>query len=169
MNLDELRAFLAVVDGGSLAAASTALRFPMATLRRRIDELEVRMGVKLLVRSRQGAVPTSAGSVLASKARSILSEVQSLAELVRVADIEPSGDLVLAVQQGLPPQLVGRFLLPLMMLHPKVVWRVHTSEGSRSRYIERCQRGALPASKAAGGLTPRAGDLQATSAARGDP
>jgi DNA-binding transcriptional LysR family regulator len=128
MNLDELRAFLAVIDGGSLAAASKSLRFPMATLRRRVDELEVRMGVKLLIRSRQGAVPTTAGSVLAKRARALLSEVQSLAELVRGADSEPSGELVIVAQQGLPPPLVAQFFSPLIALHSKVVWRVHMSE-----------------------------------------
>jgi DNA-binding transcriptional LysR family regulator len=127
MNLDELRVFLAVVEGGSLAAASKSLRFPMATLRRRLDELEVRLGAKLLVRTRQGAVPTSAGTVLAARARAVLSDVQSLSELVRQADTEPSGELVLVAQQGLPPGLVATFFAPLLTLYPKLVWRVRTS------------------------------------------
>ena len=60
MDLDELRVFIAIVDRGSFAAAAKALRFPLATLRRRFDELEARMGVKLLERDHNGASPTSA-------------------------------------------------------------------------------------------------------------
>jgi DNA-binding transcriptional LysR family regulator len=49
MNLDELRALIAVVDTGSMIAASKVTRMPRVSLRRRLDELEARAGVALLV------------------------------------------------------------------------------------------------------------------------
>ncbi|MGB5311463.1 MAG: LysR family transcriptional regulator, partial [Polyangiales bacterium] len=48
MNLDELRAFVAVSETGSIVAAARSLNFARATLRRRLDELEARAGVPLL-------------------------------------------------------------------------------------------------------------------------
>ena len=128
MDLDELRAFVAVVDRGSMARASKALRFPMATLRRRLDELEARVGVKLLERARDGAVPTPAGVALVEKARGVLSDVQSLMDDVRRADGMPSGELVIAVPPGLPPELVSTFLEFGTTLCPKVTWYLRSND-----------------------------------------
>ena len=41
-DLDELRAFLAIVEHGSAKAASGAIGIPRSTLRRRIEERPVR-------------------------------------------------------------------------------------------------------------------------------
>lgn len=128
MDLDELRVFVSVVERGSLAAASKSLRFPIATLRRRINELEARLGVKLLERNRQGAVPTGAGVVLVEKARSLLSEVQSLSELVRGAGAEPSGHVGLAIPHGMPAALVASFLHVLVAVFPRVSWQIRCVE-----------------------------------------
>jgi DNA-binding transcriptional LysR family regulator len=41
---EAMRTFLAGVDGGSLSAASRALRAPLATVSRRVSDLEARLG-----------------------------------------------------------------------------------------------------------------------------
>lgn len=128
MDLDELRALVAVVERGSMARASKALRFPMATLRRRLDELEARVGVKLLERARDGAVPTAAGAALVEKARGLLSDVQSLMDDVRRSDGMPSGEVVIAVPPGLPPELVSTFLEIGTTLCPKVTWCLRSDD-----------------------------------------
>jgi DNA-binding transcriptional LysR family regulator len=128
MDLDELRVFISVVERGSLAAAAKSLRFPIATLRRRLNELEARLGVKLLERNQKGAVPTGAGAVLVERARVLLRDVQSLSELVRSAGDEPSGEVRVALAQGLPPQLIVSFLRLTMELYPKVTWSVRCLE-----------------------------------------
>lgn len=128
MDLDELRALVAVVERGSMARASKALRFPMATLRRRLDELEARVGVKLLDRARDGAVPTAAGMALVEKARGVLSDVQSLMDDVRRSDGMPSGEVVIAVPPGLPPELVSTFLEVGTALCPKVTWCLRSND-----------------------------------------
>ncbi len=62
MNLDELRAFVAVAETGSIVAAARSLNFARATLRRRLDELEARAGLPLLYRTAQGVTLTEAGA-----------------------------------------------------------------------------------------------------------
>ncbi len=128
MNLDELRALVSAVDHGSIGAAAKALRFPLATLRRRIDELEVRMGVKLLERSRHGVVSTAAGALLVDKARGLLGELQSLRELVRSAGAEPSGEMGVVMPLGMPPVLISAFLNMMRDLYPRVSWRIRGVE-----------------------------------------
>lgn len=132
MDLDELRVFVSVVDRGSLAAASKSLRFPIATLRRRLNELEARLGVKLLERNRNGAIPTGAGVVLAERARSVLSDVQSLAELVRGAGATETGEVRMAIPLGMPPSLLATLLGLTMDLYPNVSWRMQSREDPAS-------------------------------------
>ena len=78
MDLEELRAFLAVADTGSFLTAAKSLRLSRATLRRRIDQLEARAGVLLVDRTRAGATLTEAGSVLATRGRQMVQEASAL-------------------------------------------------------------------------------------------
>lgn len=109
MDLEALRAFLAVVETGSFVSAATSLRWARATLRRRVEELEVAAGVPLLRRSGQGAVPTEAGQALAARGREILAEAGALLASVREVGASPSGVVRVALPVGLPPEV----LLPM--------------------------------------------------------
>lgn len=83
VNIDELRAFLAVADTGSFAAAARVARFARATLKRRIDELESRTGVLLFDRSGPKPDLTEAGALFAAKARELVSQTDELLAAVR--------------------------------------------------------------------------------------
>lgn len=61
MNLEELRTFLAVVETGSLVAASRRLNVTQSTVTARINGLEEELGQKLLHRNKSGAELTSPG------------------------------------------------------------------------------------------------------------
>ena len=61
VDLEDLRAFVAVADTGSFLAAANALKVPRATVRRRVQALEVRAGVALLDANPRGVVLTDAG------------------------------------------------------------------------------------------------------------
>lgn len=106
MNLDELRAFLAVAEAGSIAGAARIAQTPRASLRRRIDELEARAGTALLHRTRNGATLTEAGATLAEKASGILEQTNALLRSLRDVGTEPAGTLRLMLPVGLPPALV---------------------------------------------------------------
>ncbi|MGE0211938.1 MAG: LysR family transcriptional regulator [Parvibaculaceae bacterium] len=61
MNLEEVRTFLAVVETGSLVAASRRLNVTQSTVTARINGLEDELGQKLLHRNKSGAELTSSG------------------------------------------------------------------------------------------------------------
>lgn len=103
MDLEEFRAFIAVVETGSFLAAATNLNLARATLRRRVDALEARAGVPLLERSARGVVVTEAGSLLASRGRHVLQEASALVASVREIGREPVGVLRCGLPVGLPP------------------------------------------------------------------
>jgi len=48
--LEAMVILLAAIDTGSLSAASRKLRIPLATVSRRVSELEAHLNVRLLVR-----------------------------------------------------------------------------------------------------------------------
>ena len=59
--LQAMNVLLAVVDAGSLSAASRRLRIPLATVSRRIGELEAHLGAKLVNRTSRSLDLTDAG------------------------------------------------------------------------------------------------------------
>lgn len=103
MDLEEFRAFIAVVETGSFLSAATSLNLARATLRRRVDALEARAGVPLLERSARGVVVTEAGSLLATRGRHVLQEASALVASVREIGREPVGVLRCGLPVGLPP------------------------------------------------------------------
>src|SRR5947209_288826 len=103
MDLEELRAFLTVVETGSYFAAAESLRVSRTTLRRRVGSRETRAGVPLVESTRQGAVLTEAGQALAERGRSLVAEATALVTSVREVGREPSGVLRVVLPVGMPP------------------------------------------------------------------
>jgi DNA-binding transcriptional LysR family regulator len=120
MDLEEFRAFLAVVETGSFLAAATQLNTPRATLRRRVEALEARAGVLLLERSARGVVVTAAGAVLADRGRVVLQEASALVASVREIGREPVGVLRALVPVGLPPHAIGMIVAAMRTTYPRL-------------------------------------------------
>ena len=136
VDLDELRAFVAVAETGSIVAAARSLGFARATLRRRLDELEARAGVPLLHRTAHGAIPTEAGAVLAARGRRILQEANALLSSVREVGSEPRGELRFVFPVGLPPDSVTFLLSALQAKYPRLSFRIRYSEDPLAGLLE---------------------------------
>ncbi|XXF76967.1 LysR family transcriptional regulator [Myxococcaceae bacterium GXIMD 01537] len=106
MDLEELRAFLDVVETGSYLAAADTLGVSRTTLRRRVEALEARAGVPLLKSTSQGIVLTEAGGVLAQRGRIMMQETSALLASIREVGQAPSGVLRVVMPLGLPPHLL---------------------------------------------------------------
>ena len=72
MKLQQLRAFLGVLDSSSFSEAALDLGTAQSTVSYAVAELERELGVKLLARGRFGAEPTEVGLKVAGHARAIL-------------------------------------------------------------------------------------------------
>lgn len=136
MDLEELRAFLAVADTGSFAAAADRLGSPRATLRRRLDALEARTGVPLLVRGPQGASLTAHGRALVQGAAPILEEAAALIRNVREVGVAPEGLVRLALPAGLPPSALLTGVAALRAKAPGVRLEVSVSSAPLSESPE---------------------------------
>src|SRR5262245_19084713 len=99
MSMDRLEAMsivLAVAEAGSLSAAARQQKTPLATVSRKVSELEAHLQSKLFNRSSRALVPTDAGRSYIAASKRILNDV---AEAERAASGEyttPRGDLVVS-------------------------------------------------------------------------
>lgn len=100
-----------VTEKGSLSAAARALQIPLATLSRRISDLERLLGARLLIRSTRRLTLTDTGAAYVEAARRILEQVNEAERNAAGEFVEPKGELVLTA-----PVMFGRLhLLPLVV------------------------------------------------------
>jgi len=71
MRLNQIRDFLAVVDGGSIRAAARRLALSQPALTKSLRQLERELGVVLLARGVRGARPTEFGNAFLAHARAV--------------------------------------------------------------------------------------------------
>ena len=118
MDLEELRVLVAVAETGSLLGAAERLGITRSTLRRRIDDLEARVRLPLLVRGPQGATLTDAGHQLATRGQRLLAEAAALLAAVRDERSAPAGRLRVAIPVGLPPQVLAHLYEAVRAAYP---------------------------------------------------
>lgn len=108
--LDAMSVLLAVAEAGSLSAASRKLKAPLATVSRKVSELEAHLNARLLMRSNRSVVLTDAGHAFVTAARRILADVAAAERDVSGDSRELRGELVLSA-----PIALGRlYLLPVV-------------------------------------------------------
>ncbi|WP_428265867.1 LysR family transcriptional regulator [Haliangium sp.] len=128
MNADELRALMAVARTGSYHAAARSLGFSRSTLRRRIGELEARVGRTLVKPTASGVALTSEGVKVAHRGQVILSEIQAMFAHLRLDGAEPAGELRMGAPVSLPNQIFYPVISLLRTKFPKVRVRLRFFE-----------------------------------------
>jgi DNA-binding transcriptional LysR family regulator len=93
VDLNLLRAFVAVYDTGSFVAAGTKLGVPRSTLSRAIAALEETLGVTLFQRTTRRVSPTSAATALHERVASKVASLDASFGDLPDAEAEPSGTL----------------------------------------------------------------------------
>ena len=102
--------FLAAVEGGSLSAAGRALGMPLATVSRKLSDLEGHLGARLLNRSTRRLTLTDAGRDYLAACKRILEDVGEAERAVAGEYSEPRGELVITA-----PIVFGRMhVLPVI-------------------------------------------------------
>lgn len=126
--LDAMSILREAVDAGSLSAAGRRLGMPLATVSRKVSDLERHLGTRLLNRSTRQLTLTDAGRSFVAACRRILDDV---AEAERSASGEysaPKGELSLSA-----PIVFGRLhVLPVasafLKTHPEIDIRLMLSD-----------------------------------------
>lgn len=102
--------FLAVMETGSLAAASARMHIASSAISRQIALLEEAVGVSLFERRRRGMVLTAAGQALADHALRVRLEEEAILQSLRTQDYAQAHLIRVAATEGL-----SRYFLPGVM------------------------------------------------------
>ena len=119
-HLRDLALFVAVAEAKSFTRAAAQLGVPTSTLSRRIAELEVSMGLRLLSRSTRQVELTEAGSLYLSLGEGIVAAAREAHQKVRGLAEKPQGTLRLSVEAEIGPRLVAPVIAEYLELYPDV-------------------------------------------------
>ena len=127
--LDELQAFVAVVDTGSITAASELLDLTISATSRTLGRLEEKLQTTLLRRTTRRLELTEEGSTFLLHARAILASVDEAEEQMAARRLRPAGRL--RVDAATPFML--HVLVPLIAgfreRYPEVELELNSNEG----------------------------------------
>jgi DNA-binding transcriptional LysR family regulator len=101
--LDAMSIFIAVADAGSLTAAARRLGMPLATVSRKLAELESHLNTRLLHRTTRQLSLTEAGSSYVAACRRILEDIGEAERATTGENAAPKGELVVTA-----PVVFGR-------------------------------------------------------------
>ncbi|SCL13561.1 DNA-binding transcriptional regulator, LysR family [Micromonospora rhizosphaerae] len=127
-----MRAFVAVIEEGSLSAAARRLHVSQPALSQTMNALERQLGVQLLVRSSTGVQATEAGMTLLAEARAVLARHDQA--MTAVARHSGAGGRVLrlGIPLELPAGLLSRPLADLAANYPDTrVQALHMSTAAQ--------------------------------------
>jgi DNA-binding transcriptional LysR family regulator len=109
--LEAMSILIAVVDAGSMSAASRRLAIPLATISRKLGELEAHLKTRLLHRTTRQLSLTEAGESYVASCRHLLEEVEEVERAATGEYATPKGHLVVTA-----PVVFGRLhVVPVMV------------------------------------------------------
>jgi DNA-binding transcriptional LysR family regulator len=123
-----MQVFVQVADQGSFTRAADRMDLPRATVTHTIQQLESRLGVRLLHRTTRRLHPTPEGLALAQQGRVLVEELESLGSGLREAASEVAGTLRVTMSASFGRQYVSPLLPAFLARHPKVRLSVHLSD-----------------------------------------
>jgi len=126
LSAQDLRTLLALVRGGTLAAAAERLQVDSSTVFRALQKLEVGLGQRLFERSRAGYRPTELAAALAERAEKIESELELARAETQRQQAQISGTLRLTTTDTLLHGLVAPELVALRRAHPLLQFEITT-------------------------------------------
>ena len=118
--LDSIVAFVTVAEEGGFSAASRKLSVPLATVSRRVAELERHLAAKLFSRSTRKVSTTEIGEQYLSSCRKVLDELGEADRLATGEYQAPRGELAVAAPVGLGSVYLGPIVTDFLAAYPEV-------------------------------------------------
>lgn len=141
MNLQDIEAFVAVAETGSVNRAAVRLNLTQPATTRRIQNFEAEIGdTPLFNRAVKPAILTALGSHVLEHCRRVLTAVAEL-EACTAKATDPAGDLKVGVAHGLGEMVLLTPLDSLRQTFPRI--RLQVSSNWTTNLIEDVRSGAL--------------------------
>lgn len=119
-SLEDIRAFCAVVELGSISAAARELGETKGGISRRVSRLERRLQVALLARTPRAVTPTEEGVAFHARAREALTLLEDAAEDASGARTVPQGHLRVTAPIDLGIDLLPRMITRFRTQYPQI-------------------------------------------------
>lgn len=119
-SLEDVRAFCAVMELGSISAAARQLDTTKGGLSRRVSRLEKRLGVKLLARTPRAVSATEEGVAFHAKARDALVVLDEAADGARQSRSAPRGHLRVTAPVDFGVDVLPPLIVAFRELHPQI-------------------------------------------------
>ena len=126
--LKQLESFVSVAARGSLTAAANAEGVAPAIMGRRLDALEERLGVKLLLRTTRRITLTHEGSAFLEDCQRLLSDLANAEASVSAGGVKASGHLRITAPAGFGRRHVAPLIPKFYGLHPEVTLSLNLSD-----------------------------------------
>ena len=130
--LKQIESFASVATKGSLTAAAKAEGVAPAVIGRRIDALEERLGVKLLVRTTRRISLTHEGSAFLDDCQRVLADLSNAESSVSAGGVKASGYLRITAPGGFGRRHVAPMVPKFVAQHPDV----HVSLNLSDRVVD---------------------------------
>jgi DNA-binding transcriptional LysR family regulator len=126
--LKQIEAFVLTVQKGSLTAAAQAEGVAPAMIGRRIDALEARLGVKLMLRSTRRISLTHEGSAFLEDCTRLLADLANAEASVSAGGVKASGHLRITAPGGFGRRHVAPLVPGFLAQHPEVSLSLNLSD-----------------------------------------
>ncbi|XHS79690.1 LysR family transcriptional regulator [Burkholderiaceae bacterium UC74_6] len=126
--LKQIESFVSVATKGSLTAAAQAEGVAPAVMGRRIDALEARLGVKLLLRTTRRLTLTHEGSAFLEDCQRLLGEFASAEAAVTAGGVKATGHLRVTAPAGFGRRHVAPLVPGFLAEHPELSLSLNLSD-----------------------------------------
>lgn len=126
--LDAMRSLVQVVDSGSYTKAARQLNLHKATVSQQIQQLEDKLGTRLLTRTTRSVTPTAEGLAYYQHARVILEQVDEAEAMLRKGISTPAGHLRVNVPVAMGRLLFAPEIRGFLDRHPRITIELSCSD-----------------------------------------
>lgn len=126
--MQQLSAFVGVATRGSLSAAARAEGVSPAMMGRRLDALEARLGVKLLLRTTRRLSLTFEGQAFLEDCQRILNDLANAETAVSLGGVKARGHLRVSAPAGFGRRHVAPLVGAYMTMNPEVLVSLDLSD-----------------------------------------
>ncbi|BBO20275.1 MAG: LysR family transcriptional regulator [Rhodocyclaceae bacterium] len=126
--LKQIETFVSVASRGSLSAAAAAEGVAPGVVSRRLDALEARLGVKLLLRTTRRVTLTFEGSAYLEDCQRILRELGDAEASVSLGGVKARGHLRLSAPAGFGRRHVAPLVMQFLDANPEVTVNLDLSD-----------------------------------------
>lgn len=118
--MDEIAAFLTVVEAGGFSAAGERLSVPKSTVSRRVSRLEEKLGARLLQRTTRRVRLTDLGRAYHDRVARAVATMDEAAQAIRDLHEVPRGHLRITAPVDLGAEVLPGILAEFVRLYPEI-------------------------------------------------